>query len=152
MKILRQLATTALVITMAAALPVASAAQSSIPDESDSVHPRWTQDFGEQLRTLLTSGDPVRTEKAMMLIMKYAQHDDLDIDFRPAIPALFAIYESGSAEEGLRLLALSTIETVGGEETMHRLADRVLKGEESSERVERQTLRILTVRVQERTR
>jgi len=146
------LSVAALALLIAVTHPVASTAQSSVPSGEPSVQPRWTEGFAEQVNTLLTSGDAKRADSAMMLIMEFARRDDLDINFQPAIPALFEIYEAESMTEGRRLLALSTLDAIGGDPTMKRLAERLRGGAESSDRVEQQTLRILTVRLQERTR
>jgi hypothetical protein len=116
----------------------------SEPVHEESVQPEWTEVFGEQVRVLLESGDMHRQENAMLLILRYEQQSELDIDFRPAVPALFEIYES-DAQEGHRLLALSTLEAIGGEDTLQELAERVRERRIDSDRVRDHTLRVLTV-------
>lgn len=111
--------------------------------------PEWTKVLGEQVRMLLELGDINRQEDAMLLVLQYAQRSDLKIDFQPAVPALLAIYES-EADEGHRLIALSALNAVGSEPVLGRLAERVRNRAETSERVKRQTLRVLTVRSQQR--
>lgn len=109
--------------------------------------PQWTEVFGEQVRVLLESDDVNRQENAMLLILRYERQTDLDIDFRPAVPALFEIYE-GSAEEGHRLLALSTLQAIGGEPVLNRLAERMRENREASDRVKRHTIRVLAAHLQ----
>lgn len=108
----------------------------------------WQAHFGAQMRDLLRSGDSARIDAAMQLMMRYKQNSDLTIDFSPAVPVLFDIYEDDEQLEGRRLLALATLEAVGGEATLERLAERVQRGEERSQRVRNQTLRVLAFRAQ----
>jgi len=117
------------------------------PAVKASVPPQWVTVFGEQTRVLLESGDVERQENAMMLILQYEQRPDLEIDFYPAVPALFDIYE-GSADEGHRLLALSTLQAIGGEPVLIRLAERLREHREASDRVKRHTIRVLAAHLQ----
>lgn len=164
-KALSGLVVTALLTLLSAGAPASNAhAQSATPDVSAAPHvtdvsgdtthgqPRWTLFFAEQVQKLLASGDPERIDSAMQLIMHYERRSDITIDFTPVISALLEIYEDDSVVDGRRLLALSTLEAVGGEWVMRRLADRMRHGHERSERVERQTLRVLTARLHERSR
>ena len=162
---LHGLVVAALLTLLSAGAPASNAhAQSATPDVSAAPHvsdvsgdtahgqPRWAPFFAEQLQTLLTSGDAGRIDGAMQLIMHYERRGDVAIDFTPVIPALLGIYEDDSVADGRRLLALSTLEAVGGERVMQRLADRVRRGRERSERVEQQTLRVLTAHLDQRNR
>ncbi len=84
---------------------------------------------------LLESGDKWNEENAMRLILRYERQPDLQVNSRPAVPALLRIYES-DAEEGHRLLALSAlIEALGGETTLQELAERVRGDRITSDRV-----------------
>lgn len=105
----------------------------------------WTEDFGQQVRVLLETGDEERQGGAMQLTQLYAGQFNADIDFSPAVPALLKIYET-SENEGLRLMALASLDAIGNESALNRLAERVLA--EKSERVRKQTLRVLTSHLQ----
>ena len=118
------------------------------PAVEESVPPRWTAAFGEQARVLLQTGDIERQENAMMLILQYERRSDLAIDFQPAVPALFDIYE-GSADDGHRLLALSTLQAIGGTPVLNRLAERLRENREASDRVKRHTIRVLAAYLQQ---
>lgn len=129
--------------------PVATVvAHPSDPTPEETNQPQWTKVLGEQVRMLLESGDVERQEDAMLLVVQYAERSDLKIDFQPAVPALLDIYES-DADEGHRLIALSALNVLGDEPTLGRLAERVRNRAETSDRVRRHTLRVLTVRSQQ---
>lgn len=108
----------------------------------------WPAHFGEQLRVLLEAPDVERQTKAMDLILRYARNSELEINFQPVVRPLFTIYERDS-HEGRRLLALSALEAIGTESVLERLAAGVQQ--ESSERVRRHTVRVLTVHRQKRS-
>ena len=136
----------ALLLTFAPASDLA--AQPSDPvNVAQGNAPQWTEVFGEQVRVLLESDDVNRQENAMLLILRYERQTDFEIDFRPAVPALFDIYE-GSAKEGHRLLALSTLQAIGGEPVLTRLAERMRENREASDRVKRHTIRVLAAHLQ----
>lgn len=124
-----------------------AAAQSTPADAEAADQPAWTEHFGYQIRQLLKAPNPERQEKAMMLVLQLVRHHDLDIDFEPAVPVLFDIFE-GAEEEGMRLLALRVLGAIGDEPALRRLAQRI--PEEQSERVRAHTLRLLTVHHQHR--
>ena len=130
--------------------PLSSAAQSPTTDQATMTKDSpWTEHFGEQLRVLLEAPGAERQTNAMHLILRYARQPGTGINFRPAVRPLFEIYES-DAQEGRRLLALSALEAIGSESVLKRLASRVQ--EESSERVRRHTVRVLTVHLQDRNK
>lgn len=138
-------------LLLALAPITAASAQSTMsePVHEESVQPKWTEAFGDQVRMLLESNDMHRQENAMLLILRYEKQSELNIDFRPAVPALFEIYES-DAKEGHRLLALSTLDAIGGEDTLQELAKRVRERRIDSDRVREHTLRVLTVHLNQR--
>jgi len=149
MKMLQMVSTQLLILC---ALPIAAEAyaQSTQPDDTVRVQPRWTQSFDQQLQKLLSTDDRERVDKAMQLIMHFERNEDIHIDLTPVIPCLFRIYESESYDDGRRLLALATLEAIGGNLVMQRLAERLRSGRERSKRVEKQTLRVLAARMQAR--
>lgn len=102
----------------------------------------WATHFPNQVRTLLESPTPEVQDNGMQLILHYAQRDAA-IDFAPAVPALFDVYDHAE-HEGRRLLALRAIDAVGTEVHMRRLAQRL--DTELSDRVRNHTLRTLAAR------
>lgn len=134
---------TALLLAVGAVAP--ASAQSDATATASVENAPWTEHFGEQVRQLLETGDPERQEDAMQYVLLYARRSDVDVDFGPAVPALFEIYEDAE-KEGLRLLALSALNAIGGEPVMTRLAERVRY--ERSDRVRHHTLRMLKIHLQ----
>jgi hypothetical protein len=123
--------------------PFSVTAQSHSPSEdSSATYGQWKPHFGTQVRTLLESPNPEVQDNGMQLILHYAQRD-ADIDFAPAVPALFDVYDHAE-HEGRRLLALRAIDAVGTEAHMRRLAQRL--DTELSDRVRAHTLRTLASR------
>jgi len=134
-----------LVLLLAGLMAAPATAQQTAAPEANAPESPWIEHFGEQARLLLETGDAERQEEALQFILTFSQHAEKDINFAPAIPALFDVYESAE-DEGLRLLALSALQAVGSEDDFKRLAEHVQF--ESSDRVRRQALRMLTVRQQ----
>lgn len=136
----------ALLLAIGAAGP-AAAQQTTTPTPSVEAG-SWTEHFGAQVRLLLESGDAERQEKAMRYVLLFTGRSDVDIDFEPAVPALFEIYEDAEGE-GVRLMALSALNAIGGEPVMTRLTEGVRY--EQSDRVRQHTLRILKIHLQRRS-
>ena len=141
---------TLLLAFLTAALPLqeASAQPASVDEASVAKAPvqatpsdRWAENVGKQARWLLQFPDAERQDRAMMLILRYANRDpELPVDFRPAVSELFKIYES-NAKDGRRLLALAALQAIGEPYVLKRLAKQAQN--EHSEKVYRQTLRVL---------
>lgn len=143
---IRRYAIVGLAALSLALLPYAPALAQKTIHPAVSAQSSWVENFGEQVRTLLETGDAERQEKTMQLVLDYAGRSNVEIDFEPAVPALFDIYEHAETE-GLRLLALASLDAIGDEPEFERLAERVRF--EQSERVREQTLRVLTARRQQ---
>lgn len=138
---------TLLVATMTALFIAAGSASPTLaqPEDSPALSTEkvsWTEHFGKQIRALLETEDPERQQNAIQHVLLYANRSDVDIDFEAAVPALFEIYENAE-DDGLRLMALTALNAIGGEPVMARLAERV--SYEKSNRVREHTLRILMV-------
>ncbi|MFB6099037.1 MAG: hypothetical protein ABEK84_08010 [Salinibacter sp.] len=141
---LRTTVLAAVATLLLAGSPVGSAAAQPLSSPDSSVEAAsWPQRFGAQVRRILDTGDPERQELALRLVLQYAKRSDLNIDFGPAIPALFEVYERAE-QEHLRIMALNALVLVGEKADMARLAHQVRF--EQSERVRRHTLRALQAR------
>lgn len=121
---------------------IATAQSHSTSVDSSATYGQWKPGFGMQVRTLLESPHPEVQDNGMKLILHYAQRD-ADIDFAPAVPALFDVYDHAE-HEGRRLLALRAIDAIGTDAHMRRLAQRL--DTEVSDRVRAHTLRTLASR------
>lgn len=132
------------VLTMGLGSP--ASAQSSTESEVALEKTPWVDTFGQQVRTLLETGDPERQSNAMRFVLYYAGQRGMDIDFSAAVPALFDVYEN-EEDEGLRILALRALNVIGDEQVRARLAEQARL--ESTGRVRAHTIRMLTI--QQRT-
>lgn len=144
MTIRRGTTTSVLALLLAFGTVIPANGQTAAPQDSLEIV-SWPEHFGEQVQTLLRTGDAERQEKAVRLVLEYAGRDDLSIDFRPAEPELIRLYEE-AGDESLRIMALNALSAVGGELSMETLATQVRY--EESDRVRQQMLRVLSVRLQ----
>lgn len=122
-----------------------AAGQQMTTPEVGSAEASWAENFGEQVRALLETGDPERQKIAVRFVLEYSGETGPDIDFRPVVPELLRLYEE-STDVSLRIMAINALSAVGGESAMSRLADRLHF--EESDRVRQQMVRVLTVRLQ----
>ena len=118
------------------------------PPEVGSAETSWTENFGEQVRTLLETGAPER-QKLLCVLCWSTREIGPDIDFRPVVPELLRLCEEPT-DESLRIMAVNALSAAGGESAMSRLADRIHF--EESERVCQQMVRVLTVRLQRQSK
>ncbi len=111
----------------------------------------WMQHLEEQLTHLLWIPDQKRQERAMQLIIHYAQFEDAAgepvYDFRKAAPRLLDIYKH-SVDRGQRLLALAALNAIGDPESMQALAATIPS--ESSDFVRQRTLHVLSAHLNRR--
>lgn len=135
-----------LLLAVGTVLPAAG--QQTATPEGAAEETVWTEDFGEQVRVLLETGDPERQKVAVRFVLQYSGENGPDIDFRPVVPELFRLYEKAE-DESLRIMAVNALSAVGGESAMTRLADQVHY--EESDRVRQQMVRALAVRLQGRS-
>lgn len=133
----------ALLLAVGAVAPASAQPDATATDSIEKAP--WTEHLGEQARVLLETGDPERQEDAVRYVLLYARRSDVNVDFEPAVPALFEIYENAE-NEGLRLMALSALNAIGGEPVMTRLAEQVRF--EQSDRVRHHALRMLKIHLQ----
>jgi len=124
-------------------------AQSAKADAPAQKPAAWTQQFEDQMVTLLQAPDTERPERAMQLIIHYAQLDDADgkpvFNLTRTAPRLLDVYTE-SDNEGTRLLALAALNAVDHEPTMKELA-QTLRGEQSVV-VRKRALHMLSARLQ----
>ena len=110
----------------------------------------WTQQFEDQMVTLLHAPDTERPERAMQFIIHYAQLDDANdesaFNFATAAPRLLEIYTQ-SENEGTRLLALAALNAVDHEPTLTKLAQTVRY--ERSDVVRQRAMHMLSARLQQ---
>jgi hypothetical protein len=109
----------------------------------------WTQQFEEQMVTLLRAPNAERPERAMQLIIHYAQLDDANdesvFNLARTAPHLLDIYTQ-SEDVGTRLLALAALNAVDHEPTLKKLA-QTLRGEQSDV-VRHRAMHMLSARLQ----
>lgn len=111
--------------------------------------PAWTQQFEDQMVTLLHAPDAERPERAMQLIIHYAQLDDMNdesvFNLARTAPHLLDTYTQ-SEDVGTRLLALAALNAVDHEPTLKKLA-QTLSGEQSDV-VRQRAVHMLSARLQ----
>ncbi len=109
----------------------------------------WTQQFEDQMVTLLQAPDTERPERAMQLIIHYAQLNDADgkpvFNLTRTAPRLLDVYTK-SNDEGTRLLALAALNAVDHEPTLKELAQSI-RGERSDV-VRKRAVHMLSARLQ----
>lgn len=107
----------------------------------------WTQQFEQQMVRLLRAPDAERPERAMQLIIHYAQMKDAEgdamFDFSGAVSPLLRTFKH-SNDEGRRLLALATLNAIGNEPAMREIARTIRH--ERSDVVRHRTLHVLSAR------
>lgn len=110
----------------------------------------WTQQFEKQMVYLLSMPDPNRQERAMQLVIHYAQFEDESgqpvFGFKRAVPRLLDIYKH-DADRGKRLLALAALSAIDDPSAMQALAATVR--DESSEMVRKRAMHVLSAHLQQ---
>jgi hypothetical protein len=110
----------------------------------------WTQQFERQMVKLLHAPDAERPERAMQLIIHFAQMDDADGDpvfnFTSATPRLLDVYKR-STDQGQRLLALAALNAIDHEPALQELA-RTIRNERS-DMVRQRAIHMLSARLQQ---
>ena len=109
----------------------------------------WTQQFEKQVVTLLRTPGAERPERAMQLIIHYAQLNDADgkpmFNFVGATPRLLDMYKQ-SDNQGQRLLALAALNAIDYEPALQDLASTIRN--ERSDVVRQRAVHLLSARLQ----
>lgn len=128
-------------------------AQSPVSADSSPDRTTWEANYGEQAANLLRSDIEQKKSLALKTLLAIS-YSDRAVDLSSAVPALFGLYQSDASLEH-RIMAVSALRQVAdrsanGDRMMQRLG--ALTAEQSSPRVQRLTLLVLSAYETERGR
>lgn len=99
----------------------------------------WTQHIDKQVAELVESSDPALRAEGMQLLVKLSSSaKEMSVDFTATRYALYDVFFNRAYSDEQRILALSALHAISGDQMMQALADGV--GEASSERIRRHLL------------
>lgn len=87
--------------------------------------PRWTQTLDEQVAGLVRSSDPALRVDGMQLLITLSAENTASVDFPATRSALYDVLFDRTYADAHRILALSALDAIGGDQMTQVLAGEV---------------------------